>query len=291
MDSYLRDYEDRLNAAYEPIKSNPALSKWVTDNPAKFEELKRAGLGTTQVASFIEDRVRNEAERQSIAARADPYSAKRDQLVNDPAGALENNPFFKYLQEKYIASVTASNAAKGLRNSGRGMMAIGEAGQKAASGFYFPYLQSLGRPETGANTYLNALSIQDRQNGRIVSGGGGGSMRQPQQQQQRQETMPAPAFGQPRQTPAATSALPYSNGTDPSQMTLSQLLASDNSSAGSGTGYVVSDYGTTQFMPNQYGGQASTYQSAAPQQDTSQQYADYGGYSDFGGEADYGGYY
>ena len=181
---------------------------------------------------------------------ADPYSAERDQVIRDPSGALNDSPFFKFMQEKYLNNATAKNAAGGLRNSGRGLMALGEAGQKASADYLFPYLQALGRPQSGANAFFEAYKFMN-----TPQGGGGGGFRQPAAPRQSLSMVGAP------EAPAAAlpsgGATPYSEWTNPYGEGMGprgEFLPGYGPSSGAGTGFVETPYGRTDFAGYGSGG-------------------------------------
>ena len=175
-------YKAEDTEAYEAQQVSEAVNKWKSANAGTWGKYL-TDFGGPQANSIVESRVNNAIKQQKAQAvpyqlaemfksEADPYSAERDQVIRDPSGALNNSPFFKFMQEKYMNNATAKNAAGGFRNSGRGLMALGEAGQKASADYLFPYLQALGRPQSGANAFFEAYKFMN-----TPQGGGGGSMR------------------------------------------------------------------------------------------------------------------
>jgi hypothetical protein len=92
---------------------------------------------------------------------ADPYGYQRrnaaadkfDTLLSNP-GSMESSPFFKYLSDRAMAATRAGNAAGGFRNSGRGLMALQESAQGAATKAFFPLAELYGK----ASGALNPLS-------------------------------------------------------------------------------------------------------------------------------------
>ena len=212
-----RGAEDR--EAYDAKNEQQMIDDWIARNPTDWQSLRRAGTLTGGYSdpniarSYAKIRAEQEIQKiksermpgqlaEMYRSQVDPYSAERDQVIRDPSGALNNSPFFKFMQEKYMNNATAKNAAGGFRNSGRGLMALGEAGQKASADYLFPYLQALGRPQSGANAFFEAYKFMN-----TPQGGGGGGFRQPAAPRQSLSMVGAPA-------PA--SALPSGGGSVPS---------------------------------------------------------------------------
>ena len=200
---------------------------------------RESNLRMEENAKAVRARMAGEADQarnlpQTLAdmvkRESDPYAAQRDQVMNDPAGALNNSPFFKFMQEKYLNNATAKSAAGGFTNSGRGLMALGEAGQKASADYLFPYLQSLGKPQSGANAFFEAYKYMNPH----TSGGGGSSrMSAPRQSLSMVGAPAAPASALPTggATPYSGWSNPYGEGMGPQGG-----LAGYGPSAGSGTG-------------------------------------------------------
>lgn len=128
-----------------------------------------------------------------ISEMADPYRAERDLLVRNPQAALESSPFFRFMQERAMNATKASNAAGGFSRSGRGLLALQDTAQKSAANFYFPLLQSYGRPETGAQAFLETEKYINPSEPRFAS----------------------PSFRRPlaSRVPSSPAALPYQYGT------------------------------------------------------------------------------
>ena len=184
---------------------------------------------------------------QNLASMADPYSKERDQVIRDPSGALNNSPFFKFMQEKYTNAATAKNAAGGFRNSGRGLMALGEASQKASADYMFPYLQALGRPQTGANAFWEAYKYLNPQ-----FTGGGGSSRAPTRSLAMAQSSPGSAV--PAGAPAAATGLPSGGWENPYGSGMGPVgpLAGYGPSSGSGTGSWSSSGGGSGYFGYPY---------------------------------------
>lgn len=91
---------------------------------------------------------------------ADPYGYQRrtkaadsfDRLLAHP-GAINSSPFYKYLTERAMAATRAGNAAGGFRNSGRGLMALQDAAQGAATKAFFPLAELYGKASGALNPF------------------------------------------------------------------------------------------------------------------------------------------
>ena len=89
---------------------------------------------------------------------ADPYGYKRrndaadkfDALLENP-GSINSSPVFRYLKQQQMAPVRAYNAAHGLSQSGRGMLALQDAAKKASTTAFFPLLEAYGKASGAFN--------------------------------------------------------------------------------------------------------------------------------------------
>ena len=107
-----------------------------------------AKLGSTQAQFYG-----NEA-----AKVADPYGYKRrndaadkfDALLENP-GSINSSPVFKYLRQQQMAPVRAYNAAHGLGQSGRGMLALQDAAKRSSTTAFFPLLEAYGKASGAFN--------------------------------------------------------------------------------------------------------------------------------------------
>lgn len=190
------------------------------------------------------------------AARyADPWMEERKKyipelrnLVLNP-GQIESSPFYKYLQETQMNQVKASNAARGLRNSGRGLMALQDRAAGVATSAYpmlfdqYALLSGLKQSSPAAAGLSYARGTERSQDysqmAAAARGAGRGSLSSNQQTapttpwwMQPQYQAPSPASG----GNSYSAALPYTYDTY-------------TPSSGAGTGYVFSDYGATSFDP------------------------------------------
>ena len=225
-------------------EQNRQVEESMNLNRAKLGLSYNDSLLTPEGRKMVEQTKANSNLPQDLASmfkrEADPYSAQRDQVINDPSGALNNSPFFKFMREKYMNNATAKNAAGGLRNSGRGLMALGEAGQKASADYLFPYLQALGRPQSGANAFFEAYKFMN-----TPKGGGGGGFRQPAAPRQSLSMVGAPAASAPA-LPSGGAA-PYSeysgwvNPNGPGMDKAGNYLPGYGPAAGAGTGTWMND--------------------------------------------------
>ena len=144
-----------------------------------------------------------------------------------------------------MAATQGKNRAGGFQNSGRGLLALQDTAQKSAAGYYFPYMEALGRPGTGANAYFEAYKYLNPQ---IWGGGSGGGSRMSSPRVSLSSRQASPGGATPG-TPAAATGLPYWENSYGSGMGPMGPLPGYGPSAGAGTGYAMSDYGTTQFTP------------------------------------------
>lgn len=209
-------------------------SPWIwNDNRA---QLQREALQNPAYLEAQEARRQATALPQNLASMADPYAKERDQVIRDPSGALNNSPFFKFMQEKYLNATQGKNRAGGFQNSGRGLMALGEAGQKASADYMFPYLNALGRPGAGANAFFEAYKYLNPQ----FIGGGGRGQRAPRQSL---ASMAGSGGGSPGGTLASATGLPSGGWENPygSGMGPSGPLAGYGPTAGAGTGYWLNE--------------------------------------------------
>ena len=241
-----------------------------------------AKLGSTQAQFYG-----NEA-----AKVADPYGYKRrndaadkfDALLENP-GSINSSPVFKYLRQQQMAPVRAYNAAHGLGQSGRGMLALQDAAKRSSTTAFFPLLEAYGKA-SGAFNPLSAPAAALALRG--------------SERSQDYDMMAAAARAAGKTPPPAPTtpwwmqgtgsggggALPSGGSTPGTYSPGAGWSPSYIPSTGAGTGYMSSDYGTTTF-----GGGTPGYTPSAP--DYGYQDYSYGGdygYSDFGG-GDYGGDY
>ena len=169
----------------DPITSQET-QKWITEHPDEIEDFRRRGSSgryrprTPEINEFAAQQIRQQRLRQfptDLASMADPYARERDQLIRDPSAAISESPFFKFMQERALNAVQGRNRAGGFAGSGRGLMALQEAGQKSAADFYFPYLSGLGRPGEGADAFWQAYQYLNPQ----FNVGGTSRLQQPRQ--------------------------------------------------------------------------------------------------------------
>ena len=226
---------------------------------------------------------------------ADPYGYKRrtraankfDALLENP-GDINSSPVYKYLMKQQLRPVQAYNAAHGLSNSGRGMLALGKAAKEASTEAFFPLLTAYGKA-SGAFNPLSpgaaALSLRgsDRSQDydQIAAAARAAGKSAP-------PSSGVPPWMQGAQSdyarmlsPGATglpsgSATPYAGYSGPAY----------TPSSGAGTGYMTSDYGATVFGDG--GGAYAPTSMYATTGYPSYDYSDFGG-GDYG--YDYGGDY
>lgn len=176
------------------------------------------------------------------AARyADPFMEQRkkeiarlERLQTNP-GDITSSPTYQFLRDEEMNAVNASNAARGLRNSGRGLMALQDRAAGVASKYYFPLLQNQTQlamggssPASAGASYALGTSRSQDQSQMAQAARSAGQTQQPVAQ--------TPWWQQPNATSSATTptssyGLPYSGistgGTfgDPRKMSLEQLNA------------------------------------------------------------------
>lgn len=208
---------------------------------------------------------------------ADPYGYKRRQKASDDLdlllknpGAIESSPFFKYLAERAMNEVKASNAARGFTNSGRGLLALQEAAQGSATKAFFPLAELYGKISGATNPFSPAaaglaLSGYNRSQDYRAEAAAAKSLAERQKQQ---PTSAGPPFGsnawyemyvnRPSSGGAgggasSSTGLPYSGAGYDGAYTPSQ---------GAGTGYLMNDEGSFAAAFNR--GSAPSIYSGAP---------------------------
>ena len=234
---------------------------------------------------------------QDAARVADPYGYQRrnaaadsfDRLLKNP-GQINSSPVYKYLMSQQMNAVKAKNAAMGLNNSGRGMLALQKSARDASSEAFFPLLSAYGKA-SGAFNPLSApaaaLAIRGSERSQdydMMAAAARAAGKTPP---------PAPTtpwWAQPQS--GSGGALPSGGSGTGTYSAGGGWAPSYIPSTGAGTGYVSSDYGTTTF-----GGGAPAYAAGTPDYAGVDSYDPYtysdygdGGYSDFG-YGDYGGDY
>ena len=239
-----------------------------------------AKLGSTQAQFYG-----NEA-----AKVADPYGYKRrndaadkfDALLENP-GSINSSPVFKYLRQQQMAPVRAYNAAHGLGQSGRGMLALQDAAKRSSTTAFFPLLEAYGKASGAFNplsTSAAALALRgyDRSQdydmtAAAAKGAAGSSAPSPALPWWMQGTSSFGSGSSGSTGMPSGGSTPYSGYSGPSYIP----------SSGAGTGYMTSDYGAAVF-----GGGGSAY---APTNMYSAQpsYPSYD-YNDGGGDFGYGDY-
>jgi hypothetical protein len=102
----------------------------------------------------------------AAAKTADPWASQRgqyqtslSQLMQNPGGAMQNNPFFKWQQDQGLDAVNRKMAASGGRVSGNRMMALSDYAQNQ-SGQNFFQLADLYSLLGGAQNQNPAMAAQ-----------------------------------------------------------------------------------------------------------------------------------
>lgn len=207
------------------------------------------------------------ADGYEAANMADPYGTEKrkqagdayDKLLSNPGG-IETSPFYKYLLSTQMEAVKASNAARGLNNSGRGMLELQKAARGAATGAFFPLAELYGKTSGALNPLspvAAGMALRGNERGQdyaSIAAAARASGSQPQQN--RPSALPfggatsTPYSGS--QSPGWSSALPsgtgyytkeqlagagYPTGPSPSSMTNEQLNAAAGNDMLPSTGF------------------------------------------------------
>lgn len=175
------------------------------------------------------------------AALADPFMEQRKKeidrlnLLQSNPGAIGTHPAFQFLRDEEMNAVNASNAAHGLRNSGRGLMALQDRAAGVASKYYFPLLQNQSNlamsgssPASAGRSYASGTErSQDYSQMAMAARSAGQAPKSATPPWWEQAAKPVAAS-----TTASSTGLPYSSSTsaggtfgDPRRMTLEQLNA------------------------------------------------------------------
>ena len=231
---------------------------------------------------------------------ADPYGYRRrnraskafDNLLENP-GQINSSPVYKYLMDQQMNAVKAKNAAMGLNNSGRGMLALQKSARDASSEAFFPLLSAYGKA-SGAFNPLSPYAAS------MAMKGSDRSMDYDQMAAAAKAAgnSPGPSTGLPWWMQGTSSFGSGSSGSTgmpsggyytPGQLTGAGYPSGGSSyvpSSGAGTGYVSSDGGVTTF-----GNFAGATPGFYPSYGGATDYTDFGGgdfgYSDYGGDGGY----
>lgn len=170
-----------------------------------------------------------------MGERAD-YQKRLRELIANP-GAQESSPYYKYLMETQMNQVNAANAAKGLRNSGRGLTALQDRAAGVASQAYFPQVQALTQlaqggssPASAGASYAFGTSRSQDQSQMAQAARSAGQTQQPVAQTPWWQQPNATSSAAPT-TPTSSYGLPYSGSSaggtfgNPGKMSLEQLNA------------------------------------------------------------------
>ena len=195
------------------------------------------------------------------AAYADPFQGERPNyqkrlrdLVADP-GSLTSSPFYQFALDQGMENINRRAAARGQRNSGNVLGELMRFGQGLASQTYFPQADLLSRlamsGSSPASAGLSYARGTERAQDYLAQAGAEKAAGE------RGRVPPSSDFGQSRLSSMAAAApggayssggfgLPYSGDSYESSY---KTGGGYTPSASAGTGYMTSDYGTTNFGP------------------------------------------
>lgn len=105
-----------------------------------------------------------------FAGQRQQYQTQLSQLMANPGEFMKTSPVFQATLDAGTEAVNRSAAAKGMLGSGNRLLALQEAGQKAATQSFFPMAELLGKfsaagqnPEAASETALNLANLTERQ--------------------------------------------------------------------------------------------------------------------------------
>lgn len=161
-------------------------------------DLVQGALGN--VTNFFGGSKKADDLSKLAADRGDPFGDQRDMyqemlrnLMNDPAGAMKNNPSFKFGMDQGLEAVMRKLSAGGMSGSGNEMMALQEFGTGYTMNFLNQQEQMLAQLSGAQIAPDFRAAVQAQQNsfdqantvnqsvskmigGMMGGGGGGGGM-------------------------------------------------------------------------------------------------------------------
>lgn len=138
---------------------------------------EKAAKEAAEAQRKAEETANFERRMDQIVGMADPFASQRgsyqqqlSDLINDPQGALANNPFFKASAEQGQEAAMRQLRRMGMGNSGNAALELQKSAQANLADQFFPMAQMLGQfsgaqfsPAAAAGSMSDMLRLRESQ--------------------------------------------------------------------------------------------------------------------------------